>query len=123
MKHSTLRIKPRVMKRQWKSMPMKRKNNIYEVQHVEASFSLLPLNVVEVFQLCSHHVHEVEEATSLNDDIEEHGEDVHASTPLADKDKEMIINDDGIMKKPLDMVDDPIGYRHFHIDWKTQMGS
>jgi hypothetical protein len=41
-KHSALRIKPRVMKRRWRSMPMKRKKNLDEVQHVEASLSLLP---------------------------------------------------------------------------------
>jgi hypothetical protein len=35
-KHFAVRIKPRVIKRQWKSVPMKRKNNPNEVQHVEA---------------------------------------------------------------------------------------
>jgi hypothetical protein len=33
-KHFAVRIKPRVMKRRWKSMPMKRKNNLDEAQHV-----------------------------------------------------------------------------------------
>jgi hypothetical protein len=32
------------MKRRWRSMPMKRKNNLDEAQHVEASFSLLLLD-------------------------------------------------------------------------------
>jgi hypothetical protein len=67
-KHFAVRIKPRVMKRRWKSMPMKRKKNLDEVQHVEASLSFLPPDEVEVVQPCSPPVHEVEEATSLNDE-------------------------------------------------------
>jgi hypothetical protein len=48
IKHSVLRIKPRVMKRRWRSMPVKRKNNLDEVQHIEVSLSLLSPDVVEV---------------------------------------------------------------------------
>jgi hypothetical protein len=36
------------MKRQWKSMPMKRKNNLDEVKHVEATLSMFLPNEVEV---------------------------------------------------------------------------
>jgi hypothetical protein len=90
IKHSALRIKPRVMKRRWRSMPMKRKNNPNEAQHVEASLSLLSPDVVEVVQSCSPPVHEVQGATSLNDEFEEPVEDIHASTPLAHEDKEMV---------------------------------
>jgi hypothetical protein len=67
MKHSALRIKPRVMKRRWRSMPMKRKNNLDEAQHVEASFSLLLLDEDEVVQTCLPPAHEDEETISLDD--------------------------------------------------------
>jgi hypothetical protein len=39
---------------------MKRKHNPDEAQHVEASFSLLLPDVVEVVQPCSPPIHEVE---------------------------------------------------------------
>jgi len=67
MKHSALRIKPRVMKRHWRSMPMKRKKNLDEAQHVEASFSLLLLDEDEVIQTCLPPAHEDEENISLDD--------------------------------------------------------
>jgi hypothetical protein len=67
VKHSTLRIKPCVMKRRWRSMPMKRKNNLDEVQHVEALFSLLLLDEDEAVQTCLPPAHEDEETISLDD--------------------------------------------------------
>jgi hypothetical protein len=67
MKHYALRIKPRVMKRRWRSMPMKRKMNLDEAQHVEASFSLFLLDEDEVIQTCIPHAHEDEETISLDD--------------------------------------------------------
>jgi hypothetical protein len=76
------------------------------VKHVEASLSFLPLDEVEVFQLCSPLSHDVEEVISLNDEeFEDPVENVYASTPLAHKHKEMIICVDGLMREPLDMVD------------------
>jgi hypothetical protein len=67
-----LRIKPLVMKRRWRGMSMKRKKNFDEVQHVEkpheTSLSFLPLDEGEVVQPCFPLAHEVEEATSLNDE-------------------------------------------------------
>jgi hypothetical protein len=52
IKCSVLRIKPLVIKRQWRSMPIKRKKNYDEVQHVdnshEASLSFLMFDEVEV---------------------------------------------------------------------------
>jgi hypothetical protein len=86
---------------------MKRKKNLDAAQPVEASLSLFSLDVVEIVQSCSPPVHEVEEATSLSDEFEE-PIDVHASTPPAHKDKEIIIYVDGLMKEPLHMVDEPI---------------
>jgi hypothetical protein len=108
MKHFSLRIKPRVMKRHWRSICMKRKHNPNEAQHVEASLYFLLLDKFEVVQSCSRPVHEFEEATNLSDEFEEPVEDAHASTPIAQKDKEAIIYVDGIMKEPLDMVDETI---------------
>jgi hypothetical protein len=55
------------MKRRWRSMPMKRKKNLDEVQHVEASFSLLLLDEDEVVQTCLPLAHEDEETISLDD--------------------------------------------------------
>jgi hypothetical protein len=55
------------MKRRWRSIPMKRKNNIDEAQHVEASFSLLLPDEDEVIQNCLPPAHEDEETISLND--------------------------------------------------------
>jgi hypothetical protein len=75
MKHSALRIKPRVMKRRWRNIPMKRKNNIDEAQHDEASFSLLLLNEHEVVQTCLPPAHEDEETISL-DDTNDHVQDL-----------------------------------------------
>jgi hypothetical protein len=69
---------------------------------------LLPPNVAEVVQPYSPHVHEVEEATSLGEEFEDPVEDIHASTYPPHKDKEMIIYVDGLMKEPLDMVDEHI---------------
>jgi hypothetical protein len=117
-KHSALRIKPRVMKRRWKSMPMKRKKNLDEAQHVEASLSLLPPDEVEVVQSCSPPVQEVEEATSLSDEeFEDPVEAAPTSALPAHEDKEMVIfsHVDGLMKEPLDMVDE-------HIDTFIQTG-
>jgi hypothetical protein len=51
MKHSALKIKPCVIKRHWRSMPIKRKKNLDEAQNVEASFSLLLLDEDEAFKL------------------------------------------------------------------------
>jgi hypothetical protein len=67
MKHSALRIKPRVMKRQWRSMPIERKTILDEAQHVEASFYFLFLDEDEVIQTCLPPAHEDEETISLDD--------------------------------------------------------
>jgi hypothetical protein len=67
MKHSELRIKPCVMKRRWRSMPMKRKKNLDEVKHDEASSSFLLLDEDEVIQTCLPPSHEDEETIILND--------------------------------------------------------
>jgi hypothetical protein len=60
------------MKRRWRGMSIKRKKNSDESQHVEkpheASLSFLPLDEGEVVHPCSPPAHEVEEATSLNDE-------------------------------------------------------
>jgi hypothetical protein len=69
---------------------------------------LLPHDVVEVVQLCSPPVHEVEEATSVSDEREELVEDAHPSTPPAHKDKEMVTFADGLVREPLHMVDEHI---------------
>jgi hypothetical protein len=86
---------------------MKIKKNHVEVKHVEASLSFLVRDVVEGFQLFSPPVHEVE-ATRLSEEFEDPVEDVHTSTLLAHEYKGMIIYVDGIMKEPLDMVDEHI---------------
>jgi hypothetical protein len=108
IKHSVLRIKPLVMKRRWRNMSIKRKKNSDEPQHVETSLSLLPLDEGEVVQPCFPHVHEVEEAVSLND--EGFGDPVEVIVDFvlpAHEDKEMVIFTHivGHMKKTLDMVD------------------
>jgi hypothetical protein len=46
---------------------MKRKNNLDEVQHIEASFSFLLLDEAEVLQTCFPLVHEDEEVITLDD--------------------------------------------------------
>jgi hypothetical protein len=89
-------------------MPMKIKQNPDEAQHVETSLSFLPHDVVDVVQSGSPPVHEVQEATSLGDECEELVEDIHASTPPAHEDKDMITFVDGLVKEPLDMVDEHI---------------
>jgi hypothetical protein len=103
-------------------MSIKRKKNFDEVQHVEkpheTSLSFFPLDEGEVFQPCFPPAHEVEEATSLND--EESEDPVEATltyVPPAHEDKEMVIfsDTDGLMKEPLDMVDE-------HIDTFIQIG-
>jgi hypothetical protein len=108
MKHSTLRINPHVMKRRWRGMPMKRKRNPDEAQHVEASLYFLRHDVFEVVEPFSPHVHEVQEATSISDECEELVEHTHASTPPTHEDKEMITFADGLVKEPLHMVDEHI---------------
>jgi hypothetical protein len=65
-KHSALRMKPHVMKRRWRRIPMKRKNNLYEAQDDEASFYFLLLDEYEVLQTCLP-AHEDEETISLDD--------------------------------------------------------
>jgi hypothetical protein len=88
-KHSALRIKSRVMKRQCISISMKRKNNLNEAQHVEASLSLLPLDEVEVVQLCSPCIHEVEEVTSTSEEeFEDPVETAPASALPAHEDRD-----------------------------------
>jgi hypothetical protein len=77
-------------------------------KHVEASLSLLPPDEVDVVQSCSPPVHEVEETTSLDDEFEDLVEATPTSSLLAHKDKEMVSHVDGIMKEPLDMVDEHI---------------
>jgi hypothetical protein len=84
-KHFVLRIKPLVMKRQWRGMSIKRKKNSDESQHVETSLSLLPLDVGEVVHPCFPHAHEVEEANSLND--EEYEDPVEAALTYAHEDE------------------------------------
>jgi hypothetical protein len=69
---------------------------------------LLPLHVVEVVEPCPPPVHEVQEATSLNDEFEEVVEDVPSSTTPAHEDKEMVTFVDGLVTKPLHMVDEHI---------------
>jgi hypothetical protein len=66
-KHYVLRIKPLAMKRRWRGMYIKRKKNPDEVQHVETSLSLLPLDEGEVVQTCLPPAHEDEEMISLDD--------------------------------------------------------
>jgi hypothetical protein len=55
------------MKRRWRSIPMKRKKNLDEAQHDEASFSLLLLDEDEVVQTCIPLAHEDEETIRLDD--------------------------------------------------------
>jgi hypothetical protein len=65
----------------------------------------------EVVQPCLPLAHNVEEVASLDDEeFEGLVEDIHASTPLALKDKNMVIfnHTNGLMKVPFNMVDDPI---------------
>jgi hypothetical protein len=71
MKHSTLRIKPLVMKRSWRGMCMKKNKNFDEVRHVknldETSVPVLPLDEDEVVQPCFPLAHEDEDVISPND--------------------------------------------------------
>jgi hypothetical protein len=106
------------MKRRWKSMPMKRKNNLMKHNMLRHHYLCSHLDEVEVVQPCSPPVHEVEEATSLSDEeFEDPVEATPTSTLPAHEDKEMIIfsHVDGLMKEPLDMVDE-------HIDTFIQTG-
>ena len=61
VKNYALRIKPLVMKRQWRVLSIKGKKNYDKAQHIEAPLSFLPLDEGEVTQTCSllqHHVQE-----------------------------------------------------------------
>jgi hypothetical protein len=49
---TTLRIKPLVMKRQWRGLSIKRNNNYDKVQHMEALLSLIPFDEGDVVQPC-----------------------------------------------------------------------
>jgi hypothetical protein len=95
--HFAVRIKPRLMMRQWKSMPMKRKKNLDEAQHVEESLSFLSPD-------------EVEESTNLSEEFEDHVEATPVSSLPAHGDKHIVIfnHDNALMKEPLDMVDEHI---------------
>jgi hypothetical protein len=65
--HFSLRIKPLVLKRQWRGMSIKKNNNFDEAQHVEILLYFLLLDEGEVVQACFPPAHEVEEVTNLND--------------------------------------------------------
>jgi hypothetical protein len=112
-KRSVLRIKPLVLKRRWRGMPIKRKKNPEEAQHVETYLSLLLLDEGEVFEPCSPPAHKVEETRGLNDPVEAAPSFAHPGH----EEKEMVFFSytDGLMKEPLDMVDD-------HIDTFIQTG-
>jgi hypothetical protein len=69
---------------------------------------LLPPHVLEVVQPFYPPVHEVQEATTLNDEFKESVEDVHASFPPSREDKEMITFVDGLLREPLHMFDEHI---------------
>ena len=104
-----LRIKPLVMKRQWRGLSIKRKKNYDKAQHIEALLSLIPFDEGEVGRPCLPL--NVEKTISFNDEeFEDLVEDVHAYAPPAHKEENMVnFNDtNGLMKVPFDMVDEPI---------------
>jgi len=67
-KNYALRIKPLVMKRQWRGVSIRRTKNYDKVKHIESPLSLLPLDEGEVVQPFSPPTHDVEEAINLDDE-------------------------------------------------------
>jgi hypothetical protein len=97
------------MKRQWRGVSIIRNKSSDKGKHVEAPLSLIPFDEGKLFQPCSPLAHDVEESIHLDDDeFQDPVEDVHASTPPAHKEKEMIIYVDGLVKETLDIVDEHI---------------
>jgi hypothetical protein len=65
-KHYALRIKPLVMKRRWRGVPIRRKKNSNKAQHIEAPLYFLSHDEGEVVQPCSPLAHDVEEEINLD---------------------------------------------------------
>jgi hypothetical protein len=85
---------------------IKIKKNYDKAQHIEASLYLILLDECEVVQPCLPP--NVEEVINLDD--EGLVEEFHSSAPPVNKDENMVIfsHTDGLMKVPIDMVDEPI---------------
>ena len=66
-KHFVLRIKPLAMKRQWRGMSIRSKNNYDKAQHIESLLYLIPLYEGDVVKPCLPPTHNVEEPICLND--------------------------------------------------------
>jgi hypothetical protein len=101
-------MNPLVMKRKWRGMLIKGKNNYDESQHVDTSLSFLPLDVGDIVHHFFLHMHEFEDPNSLtNGEFEDLVEDALTS---AHEEKNMVIfsHIDGFMKEPLDLVDEHI---------------
>jgi hypothetical protein len=110
-KNYALRIKSLVMMMKWRGMSIKRKKNYDKEKHIEAPLSCLPLDEGKFVQPFSPPIHDVEEATSLDDEESEgQVETTLASILPTQKEEEMVIfsHTDGIMKEPFDMVDENI---------------